>query len=284
VARDVLESVLVDWQLDPLLALGLVAAAGAYGLGVVRARRWPARRTAAFLAGLALVAFALESGLHPRAEELLSAHMVQHLILVLAAPPLLLLGEPLVLALRTLPPGARRALARAVQGRAARLLAHPAIALALFAVVLVGSHAPSVYEATLRSEWLHGAEHAAYLWVSLALWVGVLGLTPMPRPPSPLIRVLVLLASMPPMALIGVGLMSSDRVVYPSYLDGARQWHVSALADQHLAAGIMWIGGSFALIGLTVAVAASALRREEARAVAREAYADRRATPGGISP
>jgi cytochrome c oxidase assembly factor CtaG len=77
--------------------------------------------------------------------------------------------------------------------------------------------------------------------------------------------------------------MSRDTLVYPSYAAGAARWDVSAIGDQRVAAALMWVGGSFALIVATVAVAGSALRREEARAVARESYA-KRAASGGLSP
>jgi putative membrane protein len=283
-AGRVLAGVLTDWELDPPIAGGLAIATALYLAGVRRARRWPARRTAAFLAGLALLAVALESGLQRHGDELLSVHMAQHLILMLGVPPLLLLGQPLVLALRTLPSRWRDALALVVRGRAARVVVHPAVALGVFAAVVVATHVPAFYEAALRSDALHGAEHSAYLWASLLLWTPVLGVAPMPRPPSPLMRLLVLLSTMPPMALIGVVLMSRDNVVYPSYGAGAARWGVSALADQQVAAALMWVGGSLALIAITVGVAGVALRREEARAVARESYERRRAAHGGIAP
>src|SRR4051794_10468846 len=109
-AGRVLDSVLTGWRLDPVVAAGLVIVAGLYLAGVRRARRWSSRRTAAFLAGLAVMAIALQSGLADGGEQLLSVHMLQHLLVVLVAPPLLLLGAPVALALRSLPRPQRQAL------------------------------------------------------------------------------------------------------------------------------------------------------------------------------
>jgi cytochrome c oxidase assembly factor CtaG len=274
---------LTGWELEPVVAVALAATAIAYVAAARRARRWPARRTASFLAGLAVIAIALESGLHRYDDELLTVHMVEHLLILLVAPPLVLLGDPVGLALRTLPRAARRELAGALRSRPARTLLRPYVALAVFAAVLVGSHAPALYDAALRSAPLHAAEHAAYFWASLLFWTVVLGAPPAPSY-SPLVRLLLLLGSMPAMALIGVGLMSADSVVYPTYSAGTAAWGMSALEDQHAAAALMWIGGSFALIGLTLAVAAWALLRDEARAVARESYAVRRESTRGAAP
>ena len=101
-----------------------VAAATLYGLGVRRAGgRWPLRRTASFLGGIGCVVLALQSGIDAYDDRLLSVHMVQHMLLLLVAPPLLLGGRPLILALRALPPGRRSSLAKAVHS--ARALHRP---------------------------------------------------------------------------------------------------------------------------------------------------------------
>jgi putative membrane protein len=280
----VVEHVLLDWQVDPSLAVCLCTPTVAYLVATRQARNWPTRRTASFLAGMGLLAVALGSGLHRYGEELLTVHMAQHLLILLGVAPLLMLGEPLALALRTLPRGARRALADRLQTRVVRTVMHPAAALAIFSAVVVGSHAPPLYEAALRSEVLHALEHAAYLWAGLLFWAAVLGALPSARRSSPLVRVLLLPAAMPPMAALGVVLTSAGGVVYSAYADGATRWGVSALGDQRTAAAVMWIGGSLALVALTIAVAASALRREELRALARERYEKRSTVAGSAGP
>jgi putative membrane protein len=267
---------LLEWRLDPVLSGGVLAAAVAYLAGARRVRRWPPGRTAAFCGGLLLLFVTLQSGLHHQGEELLSAHMVQHLLLTLAVPPLLLSGAPLALALRALPEGPRRALARALRGRAVHALTHPVVAWTAFTAALLAVHVPAFYEASLRSEAVHGVEHAVLLAASLLFWLPLLAVEPAPHRPSPAGRVLSLLLAMPPMALVGVALLSSSTVVYDPYLATARELGVSALADQRAAGTVMWVGGTLALVAATLAVGWAALRREEERQRAREAYADGR--------
>jgi len=255
--------VLTRWQLDPGLTAALAAAVLAYLAGVLRVRRWPARRTAAFLGGIAVLAIALESGLHTEGERLLSAHMVQHLVLTLAAAPLLLAGAPVVLALRALRPAPRRALARVVVGRPGRIATSPALALALFTVVMVGSHLPWFYDAALTHPAIHVLEHLLFVGSALLLWAVILAIEPLPHAPSPLVRILVVMASMPAMIAVGVGLATASSVVYRPY---AATGAAAALADQRTGGMIMWVGGSLVMAAIAVAVGWQAILREERRA------------------
>ena len=136
------------WTLSPSVLVPALAAAAMYGLGVRRAGgRWPLRRTASFLGGISCVVFALQSGIDAYDDRLLSIHMVQHMLLLLVAPALLLGGRPLILALRALPPRRRSSLAKAVHS--ARAYTAPVPALAVFGAVVVLTHLPGFYDATL---------------------------------------------------------------------------------------------------------------------------------------
>lgn len=272
----ILEGLATHWRLDPALMLSLLCAAGLYLLGVRRAARWPARRSIAFLAGLGLLAVGLQSGLHVLGEQLLSVHMVQHLLLTLVVAPLLLLGAPVSLALRALPRAPRRALVGAVHGRFARGLARPAVGWALLSGALVLSHLPALYDAALHEPLLHGAEHLVYLGASLVFWLPLVGSEPLARPPSPLARMLALLAAMPPMALVGLALLTSGEVAYPFYTEAASGWGVTALGDQHAGGAVMWVGGAALLAPVALCLGWSGLRREEERQRLRERYAERR--------
>lgn len=260
------------WTAGAPLVVAIVAAAAYLAAARRAGRRWPAARSAAFLGGLAVLVLALQSGLDREAERRLGAHMWQHLLLTMAVPPLVLLGAPFELALRTLPPRARASLARRLRGRAARALTRPAAALAVFAAVLVGSHVPAVYEAALRSPPLHDLEHAAYLTAAFLFWAPAIDAARTPAAPSPAGRVLYLLLAMPPMALVGVALMSASRVVYPHYAAVAGG---AALPDQRTGGMVMWVGGTLTLAAVVVLAGWAALRAEERRQVAREAYAER---------
>jgi putative membrane protein len=263
------------WRIDPPLAAALGAVALLYLSGVRRRRRpWPVARTASFLAGLAALWIALASGADAHAGELLSAHMVQHMLLTLVAPPLLVAGAPVTLALSALPPAPRRPLARVLRGRAVRWATYPPVALALFTAALVGTHVPAVYELALHSQVAHVAEHALYLGTALLFWAPLAGSEPLPHQPSPAARVLCLLLAMPPMAFVGVALLSADTVAYAPYADAARALDGSALADQHLAGTIMWAGGTLVLVAAVLIAGWAALVREERRQEARDRYAE----------
>ncbi|HUO69051.1 MAG TPA: cytochrome c oxidase assembly protein, partial [Gammaproteobacteria bacterium] len=169
--------VVSHWQPSAVPMLAGAGAALLYLLASSRLRaRWPARRTVSFLAGVASVLVALDSGINSYDDRLLSIHMVQHLILLLIAPLLLLCGQPLLLALRALPPKRRSGLARAISRL--RRLAHPLACISIFSGAVLFTHLPFFYEATLRHPDLHDAEHAIYVLAGLLLWWPVLDVDP----------------------------------------------------------------------------------------------------------
>ena len=245
------------------LALILVASATAYLAAAGRAPGWRRGPTVAFVAGVALLAAALLSPLHAESERSLAAHMVQHLLLTLVVPPLLVLGRPAAVMLRGGPASARRPLADLL--RACAPAGHPAVAIVVFAAVLVGTHAPVFYDAALRHGALHDLEHLLYLVASLVFWQAVLAPEPHPRAASPLVRMLVVVAAMVPMAVVGVGLLIPDHVVYPAYGHDAQ-----ALADQQRGGSVMWLWGTLYLAVAVLAAGWSAVVREHHRQVAVE--------------
>jgi cytochrome c oxidase assembly factor CtaG len=280
----------LDWSVHPALSAALLANALAYLGALVRLSRvgspWPHRRAACFVGGLVVLSASLQSGLDTFAADLLSAHMAQHLLLTLVVPPLLLLGAPVTLALRALPRTARRALGAALTGAVARVVTNPVVSWPIFTAVMVGSHFSPLYEAAVTTPAVHAVEHALYLGAGLVFWVPVVGADPVPRPRQPAVRLLYLMLAMPPMALVGVALASAGAVRYPSYLEPAQALAISALADQHDAGMMMWLGGSAVLAAATVAVGWHALVREERRQAVRErhAVASRVTADGGERP
>jgi len=276
------------WQLDPGLLASAAAALGAYGWGVARAKRarragtpsggpaapgraWPARRAACFALGVLAALAALCSGLDVYADELLSVHMVQHLVLTLVAAPLLVAGSPLLLALRALPGGGRSALARGLRSRPVRALTHPAATCALLPAAMIASQLTGIYELTLRDPLAHALEHLVFLVAAILFWLPLLGREPLRRRPGLVGRMLYLLVAMPAMALPGVVLTLDRAPRYAAYLAPARALGVDPLRDQQLAGTIMWVPGSVLAAALTLLVAWLALVQEERRALAREA-------------
>jgi cytochrome c oxidase assembly factor CtaG len=266
---------------DPALLATLALGAGGYALAARRARRWPRSRTAAFLAGLALIAVALQSALDADAGRLLSAHMGQHLLLAVAAAPLLALGAPVSLALRSLHGRRREQLASALRSAPLRALTHPAAALGAFAAAMALWHLPAPYEAALRHPALHALEHLSFLGTAYLLWGLVLGVEPFRHRLGAMGRAAVLLLAMVPMGLVGAWLASAPGVRYHAYLAPAAAHARSALDDQQLAGALMWVAGALPMAGAVVALAWSALRSEHGRTLAREAAEARRAEATG---
>jgi putative membrane protein len=247
----------------------------AYAIGVARGGR-PGWRAAAWAAGAATLALALSPPLETWADARLSGHMVQHLLLTMAAAPLLVAGAPVRLALRTLRRGGRRRLARALHLRSVRVLAHPALGWTALTAVMLGTHLTPLYGLALRHPLVHAAEHAGYLLAAVLYWAPLVGADPLPGRPGPAGRLAWLLAAMPPMGLIGAWLLTGP-LRYAEYAGPG------ALADQRQAASVMWVGGSLVLAGATVALAFGAMVAEERRQVRREAAAARREAAGVIS-
>jgi putative membrane protein len=258
-----------QWSPGPPLAT-LAAAGAAYALGVRRARAWPRRRSAFFAAGLALLAVALLSGVDAWAGRLQSVHMVQHTLLLLAAPPLLAAGAPVSLALRALRPAGRRRLAAALRHPVARVLGHPAAGFAALAGAMLGVHLTPLAEAAARDGALHAAEHAGLLLAGLAFWMPLVGADPGPHRAGVAGRLGWLLAAMAPMgALSAVLLTAAPRS--PHYAATAAAAGVDPAGDQRAAATIMWVGGSLLVTVALLVLAGAALWQEEARMRRREA-------------
>ena len=238
----------------PEIALGLEVLLAGYLLatGVLR-RRFrlgppPARaRIAAFLAGTGILAGAVLGPLAGWAEHsALSAHMLQHLLLMLVVPLLWLLG---------LPPWLLAPVARArVAGRAGWWLTRPLTALALASAVQVAWHVPAAFDAALREGALHALEHVSFLAVGLLFWWPIAGPAPeWPRPSPPAQLLYLFLATIPMMAIAAPITLAED-VLYPFYVGADPAWPLAPRADQEVAGLLMWVGGmlGYLVVGTVV--------------------------------
>jgi cytochrome c oxidase assembly factor CtaG len=246
------------WTVTPWVLGPLALAAGIYTRGWLRLRarvsqRFSARHLAAFLGGLTAIAVALESPLHGLGARLLQAHMVQHLLLMMVAPPLIWLGAPLLPVLQGLPRGILRAWAGPLFGR--RSLAHVGQWLVyppLAWVVYVGStwawHTPVLYERALASEFWHELQHTCFLATALAFWWPVV----QPWPSRPLVPrwaiMLYLILADVQNTVLCAWLVFGERLIYPWYAALPPLWGISALDDQAAAGAIMWVPGSVAFL------------------------------------
>jgi len=265
------ELLVSHWQVDWPLDVAVIAYAALYLWGVARVRgRWPLARSASFLAGLACLPVALQSGLGAYDERLLSVHMVQHMVLLLLAPLLLWGGRPVILALRALPAPRRAGVVRALDRL--RGILTPPVCVGLFSAVLLLTHLTPLFAATLRHPVLHAAEHVLFVAVGMVFWWPLLDADPVPAHRlGGFGRLVYLLAAMPAMGLVGAYLNRATSVVYAPYAAPARALGLSAVADQQQAGAIMWVGGSSFMVAVGLWVAMAALVAEERRLQAREA-------------
>jgi len=242
---------------SPVLAsIATIALLYARGVRSYR-RRSPPRvspgRLVAFLAGLACLWAALASPIDDMAEVRLSVHMVQHILLLTAAPALLLLGDPVLPLTRGLP----GLLRRAIIGPLARqrwlrgvlhALTHPIVALVVSSVILWGWHVPAPFQLALRVPVVHVVEHASFFAGGLLFWWPVVQPWPSrPRWPAGAMIPYLLVADVQNTVLAAV-LTFADRVLYPFYLTVRPGSDATALGDQVLAGVLMWVPMSLAYL------------------------------------
>jgi putative membrane protein len=243
-----------------VLAAGLLAL---YGAGIRRynrrhrSRPFPRLHAVAFVLGVAAAAAALGPPLDGLAAWFLSAHMAQHLLLMLVAAPLLLAGTPLRLARQSGVAALERAAARLSHSRLLGAVIWPPAAWALYAAVLAGSHFTPLYEAALEHPAVHVLEHALYLAAALVFWYPVVGLEPSRWRLGYGLRLLYVAAALPVQSLLGLAIFSSRHVLYPHYAVTAAVRGTSALADQQTGGIIMWLGGGLPVIAALLLVAAA---------------------------
>lgn len=230
------------------------------------------RRGAFLLGGCAVVAASLSPPFDALADEKLPWHMVQHMLLLAVAPPLLILGEPIRVAFDLLPPQGARRLADLLRSRFLQALLNPLVALALFAAVVLGTHLPPVFDTAMESDPLHALEHGAYLCAGLLFWAAALGADPAAKPLSPVAAVGLLTAAMVPMIAVGVAIGTAAGVFYSPYALGTTA--TAAIAEQDAGATAMW-AGDLPFAAAIVLAGWAAVRREERLQRLRDLASDR---------
>jgi putative membrane protein len=236
------------WVESAWVSAGLILAALIYLNGWVRVRRldrdrvqvW---RASSFILGLFLIGVAIGSPLSTLDHESLTAHMIQHLLLMTFAPPLILLGTVKTL-LYGLPHRLVQAMGHSFQSTGVpqvwSALTHPAICWLGAASTLVAWHIPALFVLGLRSQMWHGIEQASFLGTGLLFWWPVV--QPLPSSlkwPESSILLYLFLATLPCDILSGF-LVFCDRVVYPVFLSSPQSFGLSALEDQQCAGALMW--------------------------------------------
>jgi putative membrane protein len=226
-------------QLGPLLILGVLYARRVQTLAHER-HPVPGWRQACFYAGFVVIGIALTS-LGSLSQDLLSAHMVEHLLLGDIAALLIVLGLTGPLLVPILRIGFFDRL---------RALAHPAVAFPLWAVDLYVWHLPVLYQAALRHSGVHALEHTMFLGFGVNMWMCLFGPLPMPSWFGNLGKLLYIIAVRLTGTVLGNIFLWSGTVFYPFYVRGDAHWGISPIADQNLAGAIMMVEESLLTLGL----------------------------------
>lgn len=244
------------------MAAGLVPAVMvvAYLAATRRVRRpWPAGRTAAFVAGAALLGLALALD----GDGSFATHATQHLLLGMAGPALLALGAPVTLALQASPPARRGRLLRVLHGRPAAVACHPVAAWALFGGSMLALYLTPLYRLTLDHEALHVLVHAHFVAVGCLFFWPVLGADPLPRRLPHGARLLMVFLTIPFHAVLGMALLGAAPLA-------ARY----TVADHQAGTAVLWAAGDVLGLVAVLVVAAQWMAAEERQAAREDRLAD----------
>jgi cytochrome c oxidase assembly factor CtaG len=248
------------WQLAPVVTGFAVLAAGLYLWGVLRVRRrhparpWPWQRTALFLGGLAVVVIATESGIGSYDDVLFWDHMVQHLLLLMVAPPLLVVGQPATLLLHASRNPVHTWAKRLLRSRVVTWLTWPPFGVALYVGVIVGTHLTGFMNLVLANETVHNAEHALFLIAGYLYFLPLLGREPIRWKVSYPTRIFLLFIAMPVDAFTGLALGSEGSNPFPNLAVQRPSWAPSPLSDVHIGGAVMWVGGAGLMFVLLMTV------------------------------
>jgi putative membrane protein len=232
------------WSIHPSIPVGLVVLLGLYALAIGPVRRrldWgppvPAEQVTAFCTAVVILFFALTGPIHDLSDSyLFTVHMLQHLIITLVVPPLLLLGLPAWLV--------RRLLAPAPVNRIARLVGSAPVAYVVFSGTIALWHLPVLYNSTLMRLDIHVLEHLLFIVTATIGWWPVLA--PAREYRAPMIAQILYLLLVPfPLKAVGLLITLSDTVLYPAYAIAPRIWGLDPLADQRIGGLIMWVPAGF---------------------------------------
>jgi cytochrome c oxidase assembly factor CtaG len=289
-----LDACLRSWPFEPLLCVALLVVAGIYLRGWLvlhrrGARPWSRGQLIAFLAGLTVLFLDLASPIEPFASLLLQVHMLQHLLLMMVAPPLLWLGVPQFPLLLGLPRPTRTYwVAPLFRSRFLRRtfhnLTHPVPAWLLFTAATWFWHLPRIYELALRSDGWHYLQHVSFLSTALLFWYPVI--RPYPSRPSWSTWLLIpyLILADVQNTLLSALLTFTDRPLYAYYAEGPRLGNLSPLDDQAAAGVLMWVPGSLAYLWPLCVIGIQLLYGGDGRTTRRPASLPGRTRGRGASP
>lgn len=277
---------LTSFRWDLLPALGCLAALVVYVRWVRRLRArgdaWPLGRTASLVAGVVVLAWATSGGAAVYGHVLFSAHMLQHMVLVMVVPIFLALSAPVTLAARALPArtdgsrGPREWLLGLVHSRWAGFFAHPVVAAVNFAGSMIVFYYTDLFELALTTYVGHLAMIAHFTLAGYLFVNALVGVDPGPRRPAYPVRLVLLFATMAFHAFFGVALVSDETLLVPRWFGLlGRPWGPSAIEDQQIGGAVVWGISELPMLVLAIVLAVSWTRDDERTARRRDRAAER---------
>jgi putative membrane protein len=258
------------WRFDASFLLGMLALVGAYSYSVIDLRKrglWGEEMTGRhvffFVLGVLVLFLALASPIDAIGEKyLFSVHMVQHILIAMVAPPLILLGIPRWMM--------QWALDFFRIGLLVRFVTHPVLAFIAFNVTLIVWHLPALYEAALRNPAVHVVEHICFIGTGLLAWYPVIDPAGQHARFHPLAKVLYLFLFVIPSGVLGAAFSFAPQPIYETYAKAPRLWGTTVMGDQAVAGGVMWVPG-WAVYFVALSIVFAVWMQHEDRAGAEQA-------------
>jgi putative membrane protein/putative copper resistance protein D len=275
----------LQWSADPFFLVACLLGLALYGWGVVRLTRrgdkWPVGRTLFFAAGVLSIGLMMNTALNDYGMVMFSVHMVQHMVISMLSPILILLGAPITLALRALPPaargtkGPRELLLMLLHSRYMRIVTHPVFTIPLFIASLYALYFTPLFDFLMESKPGHIAMMVHFLATGLVFFWPIMGVDPGPHRPGYLMRMLELFAGMPFHAFFGIALMMASQPMVKTYADPPASLGIDALSDQNAAGGIAWAFSEIPSVLVLIALLFQWYGSEQRQAKRKDRAADR---------
>lgn len=271
-------ALLSSWDMRPDVLVVLVTMGTLYFVGWRRLRRQSAHhklatglRLASYFTGLGIIAISLMSPVDLLGSQLFFMHMIQHMLFMMLAAPLLWLAEPFPIVLWGMPVGMRHRVGSLFtrDSRFRRVLARvtsPGVSWLIFITIYLGWHDPNAYNAALYHDWVHNLQHITFFGASMLYWWPIVGAAPHIHSHfPPWGKLPYLIGTIPPNMGVGVSIAFASDVRYSYYESVPRFWGFTVMQDQQLSGAIMWIVGSMMFIMAALVVLATFFRKEKER-------------------
>ncbi|WP_329501122.1 cytochrome c oxidase assembly protein [Kitasatospora herbaricolor] len=276
----------LTWSPDWVFLIAALTGVALYAAGVVRllrrGDRWPVGRSVGWLAGVGGVVLVTCTGLNDYGMVLFSAHMIQHMVLSMLVPILLLLGAPITLALRALRPagkgrprGPRELLVALLHSRYVKVISHPAFTIPLFIASLYGLYFTPLFDFLMQYRLGHIGMMVHFLAAGLLFFWPIMGVDPGPHRPGHVLRIIELFMGMPFHAFFGVAVMMAGHPLVTTFTAAGAPPGTDLLEDQKLAGGITWAFGEIPTAIVLIALVFQWMKSEERQARRRDRAEER---------